>query len=243
MLKLALPHIEDKQLHLLIHLSFMCSLRPGEALALTWDCVDFENNSILINKTIQRAYKDALESLSNDTLIHVFGSIDPKAKSTLILKTPKTRSSIRKIFISTPLKEELLRRKGDIDELNNTLGDEYKDNNLVFSLYNGMPMEVKLCTKKFKDWQKQSELGLPLITLHEIRHSSSTYKLRVSGGDTKSVQGDTGHAKADTLINTYSHVEDQQRMQLTNTIEKDFYGESTSKDTSSDIDIIELMKK
>lgn len=89
---------------------------------------------------------------------------------------------------------------------------------------------------------KQSGLDSPLITLHEIRHSSSTYKLRISGGDTKSVQGDTGHSKADTLINTYSHVEDTQRMQLTRTIEKDFYGEVKTVDNPIEIDIVELMK-
>ncbi len=105
-----------------------------------------------------------------------------------------------------------------------------------------MPIEVKLCAKRFRNWQEQSGLGLPIITLHEIRHSSSTYKLRVSGGDTKSVQGDTGHSKADTLINTYSHVEDMQRMQLTNTIEKDFYGDDKPNEKPNEIDIVSLIQ-
>jgi len=106
-----------------------------------------------------------------------------------------------------------------------------------------VPIEVKLCTKWFKDWQKQSMLGYPNLTFHEIRHSSSTYKLRISGGDTKSVQGDTGHAKADTLLNTYSHTEDKCRANLTMTIAKDFYGEDVmdevmSSDNEIDDDII-----
>jgi len=105
-----------------------------------------------------------------------------------------------------------------------------------------VPIEVKLCTKWFKDWQKNSMLGYPKLTFHEIRHSSSTYKLRISGGDTKSVQGDTGHAKADTLINTYSHIEDHQRMHLTSTIEEDFYGTSPKQLNSSEDDILELIK-
>jgi len=60
--------------------------------------------------------------------------------------------------------------------------------------------------------------------------------------DAKSVQGDTGHAKADTLINTYSHIEDHQRMHLTSTIEEDFYGTPAKQDIPTDIDIIELIK-
>ena len=240
--KLVLQNMKDKKLHLIVHLAFMCSLRPGETLALTWDCVDFENNSISINKTLQRVYKDALDKLSNDTLIHVFGSVDPDAKSTLILKTPKTRASVRKIFISKPLKDELFERKLEIERVKHILGNEYKDNNLVFSLDNGLPIEIKTCAKRFKRWQQRCGLGLPLITLHGIRHSSSTYKLRISGGDTKSVQGDTGHTKADTLINTYSHIEDIQCINLTNTIEKDFYGEPECVDKTSEIDIIKLIK-
>ena len=107
---------------------------------------------------------------------------------------------------------------------------------------NGIPLEVNLCTKWFKKWQRENTLDFPPLTFHEIRHSSSTYKLRASGGDAKSVQGDTGHAKADTLLNTYSHIEDERRAKLTMTIAKDFYGEdviderlSHDKDINDDI--------
>jgi len=107
-----------------------------------------------------------------------------------------------------------------------------------------MPLEVNLCTKWFKKWQKESGLNFPFpLTFHEIRHSSSTYKLRASGGDAKSVQGDAGHAKADTLLNTYSHIEDEHIANLTMTIAKDFYGkdvidEVMSNDNDIDDDII-----
>ncbi len=85
-------------------------------------------------------------------------------------------------------------------------------------------------------------LGFLLLTFHEIHHSSSTCKLRANGGYTNSVQGDPGHSKADTLINTYSHVEDMQRMPLTNTIEKDFYGDGKTGEKSNEIDIVSLIQ-
>lgn len=242
MFKIALQNINDKLLHLAVHIAFMCSLRSGEALGLTWDCVDLENGTIYINKTVQRAYKDLLEQLPKYSLIKVFDSISPEAKTTIILKKPKTKSSNRMIYLSTPLIKELTERKQKIENMKEALGSEYQDNNLVFALENGMPIEVKLCTKWFKNWQKSSELGFPVLTFHEIRHSSSTYKLRVSGGDTKSVQGDTGHAKADTLINTYSHIEDSRRMHLSHTIEEDFYGTPATPVVTATTDIVELIK-
>lgn len=89
-------------------------------------------------------------------------------------------------------------------------------------------------------------LGYPKLTFHEIRHSSSTYKLRISGGDAKSVQGDTRHTKADTLINTHSHIKDERRANLTMTIAKDFYGEDVitevmSSNNDIDDDIIKQL--
>lgn len=66
----ALEVCEDDILALAINLSFSCSLRMGEMLGLTWDCVDIsdksiaENNaSIFINKELQRVNKDAIGSI------------------------------------------------------------------------------------------------------------------------------------------------------------------------------------
>ena len=34
-----------------------------------------------------------------------------------------------------------------------------------------------------------------------------SYQLMISGGDIKAVQGTTGHASADMLVNTYAHIQ------------------------------------
>ena len=41
------------------------------------------------------------------------------------------------------------------------------------------------------------ELGLPDVVFHSLRHTSVTYKLKLSGGDIKAIQGDSGHAQAE----------------------------------------------
>ena len=41
--------------------------------------------------------------------------------------------------------------------------------------------------------------GLPDVVFHSLRHTSVTYKLKLSGGDIKAVQGDSGHAQADMV--------------------------------------------
>ena len=58
-----------------------------------------------------------------------------------------------------------------------------------------------LIRKKFLKWQ-DAHPEFPRIVFHGLRHSSVTYQLMISGGDVKAVQGTTGHATADMLMNT-----------------------------------------
>ncbi len=224
MIRQALDNIDDDLLHLAVHLAFVCSLRIGEAMGLTWDCVDLDNKAIRFDKTLQRVSKEALNLLPKDSLIFIFPEKIPNKKSVLILKKPKTDSSSRFVYITEPLAEELRQRKKRIEKVKDFMGDSYRDFNLVFALEDGYPIEPKLCEKWFKKWQERTSLDLPELIFHEIRHSSTTYKLELSGGDIKSVQGDTGHASAGMVVDTYSHTQNKNRARLMDTIEKDFYG-------------------
>ena len=58
---------------------------------------------------------------------------------------------------------------------------------------------------------------------HGLRHSSATYQLLQSDGDFKSVQGNTGHATAAVLMDTYAHTQDKPRLELAEKIEANFY--------------------
>ena len=64
-------------------------------------------------------------------------------------------------------------------------------------------MEPVLIRKKFLKWQ-DAHPSSRRIVFHGLRHSSATYQLMISGGDIKAVQGTTGHASADMLVNTYA---------------------------------------
>lgn len=64
--------------------------------------------------------------------------------------------------------------------------------------------------------------------VHSLRHTSTTYKLRLSGGDIKAVQGDTGHAQATMVTERYSHIMDDDRRLNTERMQSDFYEGKTS---------------
>ena len=52
---------------------------------------------------------------------------------------------------------------------------------------------------------------------------SVTYKLKLSGGDIKAVQGDSGHAQADMVTEVYGHILDEDRKKNAQLIEDAFY--------------------
>lgn len=83
---------EDERLKLSINLSFACSLRIGELLGLTWDCVDISPESIaagkasvFVNKELQRVSKSAMQTLEKKDVILVFPEIRASNKTVLVL--------------------------------------------------------------------------------------------------------------------------------------------------------------
>ena len=57
---------------------------------------------------MQRANKDALEKLDPNQVYHTFPDRREGSKSSLILKKTKTKKSNRVLYMTKPLKEELL---------------------------------------------------------------------------------------------------------------------------------------
>ena len=100
-------------------------------------------------------------------------------------------------------------------------GDEYIDNNLVFCSSNGRPMESQVINRAFNKLIKEN--GLPHVVFHSLRHSSITYKLKLNGGDMKSVQGDSGHAQVKMVADVYSHIIDEDRCINAQRLEEAFY--------------------
>lgn len=224
----ALEVCEDDTLSLAINLAFSCSLRMGEMLGLTWDCIDISeksiednNASIFVNKELQRVNKDALEALDGKDIIRIFPRTISNTHTNLVLKTPKTKTSVRKVFLPATVAKMLQERKKQVDEMIEIFGDEYYDYNLVFCHSSGRPMEGQVINRALK--QLIREHNLPDVVFHSFRHASITYKLKWNGGDMKSVQGDAGHARMDMITNVYSHIIDDDRRFNAQKFEEQFY--------------------
>ena len=233
----AMEVCEDDCLKLAMNLSFACSLRIGELLGLTWDCIDISEEAIeerraflYVNKEIQRVSKSSLETLNEKDVIFIFPEENKTCKTVRILKKPKTESSIRRVYIPKSVANMLVKWKADQDELKELMGDEYYDFNLVIATSYGTPKGDEYLRKQLRKLIK--EHNLPEIVFHSLRHSSITYKLKLNGGDIKSVQGDSGHSQVDMVTNVYSHIIDEDRRYNADRLEEAFY---QKKDLSPDM--------
>ena len=139
----------------------------------------------------------------------------------LVLKVPKTESSVRKIWIPKTLAYILREWKKSQDNLKEMLGEEFIDYNLVITLPNGRPCEGKLIEESFVRLKKSA--GLPDVVFHSLRKSSTTYKLKLNHGDIKATQGDTGHAQADMVTEVYAEILDEDRKVNAQKFESMFY--------------------
>ena len=116
----------------------------------------------------------------------------------------------------------LVECKKMVDELKELLGDEYRDYDLVFASTQGTPTEANFIDRAFS--KLIADNHLPKVVFHSLRHTSTTYKLKLSGGDIKAVQGDTGHAQATMVTERYAHILDDDRRVNATRFQKEFYG-------------------
>lgn len=176
---------------------------------------------IYINKQMERVTKEALEELNSKEVILVFPSQRKNNKTVRVMKTPKTENSERKIYIPKYVAQYLAEIKKEQDELKEVLGNEYMDYNLVMATTFGMPINGSYIREQMQ--KVIDKEGLPDVVFHSLRHTSVTYKLKLSGGDIKSVQGDSGHAQADMVTEVYGHIIDEDRRKNAERMEQAFY--------------------
>lgn len=165
----------------LFRLLAFSGMRKGEALALTWDDLNFKEGEIRINKALSRGEENRL-----------------------YVKTTKTKSSIRTIKIDKItmdiLQEWKKQQKQDLLVLGyNTL----QPKQLVFS----NERNEYLQPTKTRKWmlQVQKKYDLVKITTHGLRHTHCSL-LFEAGVSIKEVQDRLGHSDIQTTLNIYTHV-------------------------------------
>ena len=95
-----LDNCSDGKLFIAINLPFACSLRMGEITGLTWACVHITDQdimkdvaNIIVNKELAQGDQKPIAALEEKDILFI---IKGKSTTRLVLKKPKTETSIRK---------------------------------------------------------------------------------------------------------------------------------------------------
>lgn len=249
----AITVCEDPVLKTCLYLALGCSLRLGEILGLQWSNVFIDNVTVLngeayikIDRELSRcsnASIEALERVNRSSIILKFPQIMPKkATTTLVLKAPKTESSNRNIYLPQAVVEELRKVKEQQKEYKAMLGNEYHDYDLVIAHINGRPYEMRVVDNML--YKMIEKHNLKPIVFHSLRHSSTSLKLKLSRGNIKAVQGDTGHAEARMVTDTYAHGFDADRKLIAREMDSGFFSKvGVNNVPPSEADTLNLLKK
>lgn len=155
--------------------------RKGESLALTWRDINFKDNTIAITKTLARG-----------------------ENNTLIIQTPKTKSSVRTISIDTTtmaiLKEWRKKQALDMFKMGFNTNNEKQ---LVFSTLDNKPINHSNTTNYINKVIKRYDLKP--VTVHGLRHTHCSL-LFEAGAPIQVVKERLGHSDIQTTMNIYTHV-------------------------------------
>lgn len=244
----AIKLCDNPILRICLYLALGCSMRLGEILGLQWANVytDESEPYLKVDKELQRCSNksiEALERVNRSTIIIKFPVIMPKkATTTVVLKAPKTESSNRIIYLPQAVIEELAKIKKIQEEHKSMLANEYHDYDLVVAKVNGLPYEMRTVDKMLYDLIE--EHSLRPVVFHSLRHSSTSLKLKLSRGNIKAVQGDTGHAESRMVTDTYAHGFDEDRKLIAQEMDAGFFSkvDDGSKPIKANDSIMEKLK-
>lgn len=222
-------------MHCAILIAVGCTLRGGEIGGLQWNRIFFDQQTIDIDRVIDRVSKENVKKLSKMDIMFTFPNLYPGTKTAIVLKQPKTDGSVRVVEAPKNVLEALALLKEMQDRLKQELGsDGYMDYDLVICQANGRPVMTEHLNKRFKDILEEMndpEIDSDEIVFHSLRHTSASAKLKLSNGDYNSVKHAGGWANLEMLTRRYgSHSFENDREKLNQKMD-DFLGGKAEQET------------
>lgn len=175
-LRILLDKIKDTNIELPVHLAVGFGLRISEILGLRWQDIDFENK-----------------------VIHV-RQITARVNGEVILKEPKTESSIRDLSGPQEIFEML--KKERKKQLQDRLKERKMNEELIFFDNKGNPIGEDCISQRFRRFLKNTELKQ--IRFHDLRHAHATLLIG-KNVNPKIVSDRLGHSNITTTLNIYAH--------------------------------------
>lgn len=180
----------------IIKLLLLTGMRSGECLGLRWSCIDFDNKTIFIDKTLSYA------------------------NNSWFLSTPKTVRSTRTISIDDTAVAILKRHQEEQNKQKEIVGDAWQQPEMVFTSCTGHWYDRSLLNSQFRRFvaKYQEELQLTHnLTIHGLRHTNAALLL-YAGEDIENISAHLGHASSDITSRVYAHMYAEVKIRMAKTV-------------------------
>ena len=155
-------------------------MRRGELVGLQWRDIDLDRGTLSVQRSLQLVPRRGY-----------------------VASEPKTSRSRRTITLGTTLVATFKRQRALQAENRLAAGPVWNEGGWVFTRPDGRPVDPTIVSRKFRS--VVTELGLPPVRLHDLRHTHATLLL-VQGVHPKVVQERLGHFSISITLDIYSHV-------------------------------------
>ena len=183
------------QYYVFFRLLAYSGMRKGEALALTWNKVDFLHGAIRVDKSVSKGINNRL-----------------------YISTPKTKGSVRTIGLDKKTIGVLKQwRRKQQKEMFKIGFNFMSTDNLIFPTSQNKPNQPTQTTQWNNSICKHGHLRH--ITVHGFRHTHASL-LFASGASMKDVQKRLGHSSMKTTMDIYTHVTKQSQKRTVNEFAK-----------------------
>lgn len=170
---------EDHPIDRLIIVALHTGMRIGEVTGLTWQDIDFENETVRVRGQLQR--------------------IDGK----LALKSLKSQRSSRTLCLTRSALTALRDQKAfQLMQSSDRLREEFNPMGLVFLNIEQRPLDPKFVNSHLKKLMVRA--GIKPVSFHKLRHTAATLMLS-AGVPLSQVRDQLGHSQIALTANIYGH--------------------------------------
>lgn len=178
----------DMKFKVSVKLALLVGLRMAEIAGIRIECLNFEENTILIDKTLQ---------FDRDTKMYFLGPT--KNKKDRIVNVPVKFMEELKYFAEQ--QEKIKNAHGSA--WNPLVTNEGKTINLLITRSDGFPNYPHNMEQRWRNFIKRYDL--PPLNFHGLRHSWASYMIS-KNVNFKIIQEQLGHSSIQETLNTYSHL-------------------------------------
>ena len=183
--------VKGHQFENLYLLTMFTGMRRGEVCGLTWDCVDLEKGTLLINKQLQNV---------------------PGCRGEFRFVSLKNNKS-RSIALASFLVDVLNKQKDRQRKQREMAAELWQETGFVFTNEVGNHVSPHTLCHQYK--RLVESIGRPDARFHDLRHSFAVASLR-AGDDIKTVQENLGHHTAAFTLDVYGHITEEMKRESAN---------------------------